>query len=109
MQHPRNTDEYKNTVLIEATIANDAMLLTKLLANGADPNFVEDYAGVTALHHAADRGCYEAALVLLTAGAEIKEENLFGITPIQVAKNQQHHRLVDLFSKFLRIYSEIAQ
>lgn len=107
--HSQSPDEFKNTVLIEATIANDAGLLTKLLVNGADPNFVEDYAGVTALHHAADRGCYEAALVLLTAGAEIKEENLFGITPVQVAKNQQHHRLVELFNKFLRTYSATVQ
>jgi ankyrin repeat protein len=95
----------KNVDIIEAAIENNIELLTQLLIKGNNPNFVEDVAGVTPLHYAATHGSYEAALLLLTAGATIKKEILLGETPIQSALNKKHERLYKLLVKVSSVSS----
>ncbi len=90
----------KNLPIMEATVRNNLKRLSQLLASGADPNAVEDHAGVTPLHHAAACGHYEAALLLLTAGAMLLKENFSNITPLDIARSRNDKRLVALFSCF---------
>lgn len=75
-------------LLIKAVIENDLGLLAQLLAQGANPNYVEDYLEVTPLHYAASLGFYDAALLLLTAGANNNEEKLLKMTPLQIAQEK---------------------
>lgn len=85
--------------IIIATLSNNLTQLTWLLINGADPNEVEDDARVTPLHYAACYGHYDAAILLLTAGAKIKKDRIFRENPIQVAFAHNQHQLVELFTR----------
>lgn len=96
----------KKMDIIDAAIENNIELLTQLLIKGTNPNFVEDAAGVTPLHHAAAHGSYEATLLLLTAGATIKKEMLGDDTPIQSALNRKHERLYKLLVKVSSVSSD---
>ena len=51
--------------IINAVMKNNTARLVSLLRNGADPNFTEDYAGITPLHYAAQYDSLEAATLLM--------------------------------------------
>ena len=94
--------------VIQATIENDIQQLSTLLMNGADPNLTEDIARVTPLHYAASQGLYEAALLLLTAGAKLTEEAISDKTPTELARMNNQFHLVSLFNCFFPNPSKIA-
>ncbi|KAK9902460.1 hypothetical protein M0R45_001699 [Rubus argutus] len=78
-------DTFGNTPLLEA-IKNghergDSDFLTKLLANGIDPNS-KGYDQRTPLHIAASEGLYLMAKLLLEAGASVFSKDRWGNTPL---------------------------
>ncbi len=87
--------------IIQAIIDHDLQTLTWLLINRADPNYIEDDAGLTPLHYAASEGLYEAALILLTVGAKLTAEKIFNMTPIEIAQMNKQINLVTLFKQLI--------
>ena len=57
-----------NLSLLIASHAGDLDTVKKLLEEGCDPNFFEDCSELTCLHHAAARGHYEVAKLLIKHG-----------------------------------------
>ncbi len=87
--------------LIEAVCNNDQSTLIELIKQGVDLNATEDEAGITALHHAVQRNLPEIVTLLLLAGADPEAETCEGATPLDVAKFNKHHHLVDLIMRFM--------
>lgn len=77
-------DRAGRTPLHYAALANDADAVSKLLAEGADPN-VADRSGFTPLHFAAEQGAIAAAEILLAAGAQVDATDSHGNTPLAAA------------------------
>jgi len=71
--------------LIDAVVKNDTRAVSKLLANGIDPNIIEDEANVTPLHYAAQNNSLEAALKLIIAGARVNAVTEDGYIPLDIA------------------------
>jgi ankyrin repeat protein len=86
--------------LIQAILDNDLHKLTALLLEGLNPNAAEDQGSFTPLHYAASEGLFEAAFLLLTAGAKSLQKNACGVTPLDIARLYKHSRLVQLFLRF---------
>lgn len=78
----RRRDERGNTALHWAALANDAELVTKLLASGSDPQ-ATNAAGATPLHYGT--GNSEVIRLLLRAGAKPNARSLAGATPFHAA------------------------
>tara|TARA_B100000475_G_scaffold53707_1_gene36964 strand:- start:454 stop:1440 length:987 start_codon:yes stop_codon:yes gene_type:complete len=72
-------------VLGEAASNGDMDLLTRALADGADPNAVVRPMGVRALHAAVKGGSIEVVHALLEAGADLELGDRDGYTPLMVA------------------------
>lgn len=85
--------------LSDAVIKNDATQVSKLLAQGIDPNFVEDDACVTPLHHAAQNDSLEAAVVLVNAGARTDSLTHDGYTPLEIAKMHGSNKMVKFLTE----------
>jgi ankyrin repeat protein len=64
-----------------------------LLANGADPNGVDEFGG-TALHSAAEAASAECVKLLLDAGAEARRNNDVESEPIHMADSEVVIRLL---------------
>lgn len=62
----------------------------RLLAQGADPNYYNEEKGSTPLHVAAKSGQASQNELLLVYGANIMAIDHQGLTPIEVAKNNNH-------------------
>jgi ankyrin repeat protein len=73
-------DKEGRTPLHYAALANDADVVSRLLAGGADPN-AADRLGFTPLHFAAQEGAITPAQLLLAAGAQVDAANSYGNTP----------------------------
>lgn len=67
-----------------AAMDGDDGEVTRLLAEGSDPNAV-DRNGWTALHFAAQQGAATTAAVLLDAGTEVDLADIHGNTPLWTA------------------------
>ena len=73
---------------------DDAGLLQRLLAGGADPNEVvyssasAYHRGMTALHAAAERDLRECCALLVAAGARVDATTNYGCTPLHLAARQ---------------------
>ena len=67
--------------LLDAVIDGDAKMLERLLAQGADVN-VQDSAGWSALHFAAQRQDADQIRRLLAAGADVEATDAYGNTPL---------------------------
>ena len=65
-----------NEKLWEASRSGDAVLIGRLLGQGAEVNSTTRY-GVTALHFASDKGHLEAVRLLLSRGAEVNASDTF--------------------------------
>lgn len=83
-------------LLIGAVCHGSLQVVQRLLAAGASPND-GDSMGRTALHAAAEKDDFEAALrLLLDAGADASKEDLFGETPMDVAERCGSSRCADV-------------
>ena len=74
-------DRERRTPLHYAAMEDDIAAVSRLLAEGADPN-AADRAGLTPLHFAALYRAVAAAELLLAAGAEIEARDRYGNTPL---------------------------
>ncbi|WP_331758601.1 ankyrin repeat domain-containing protein (plasmid) [Nocardia sp. NBC_01377] len=78
--------DFLRTVLM--TVVCDESSVRMLLEAGADPN-VQDVAGTTALHCAAQNGCYRSMLELLDAGADPTLKDQIGCTPRDIMRTRE--------------------
>jgi len=87
--------------LIEAVINNNADAVRNILLLGADPNYCQDEANVTPLHHAAQHNAVGVVVLLLTAGANIHARTIpEGQTPLDVAILFKHKEMKALLEKY---------
>jgi GNAT superfamily N-acetyltransferase len=80
--------------LLQALLAGNAVRVAGLLARGADPD-AADAHGVTALHHACQRGDVTVVAALLRAGANMNARDEDGRTPLMVAAAFGHDLCVE--------------
>ena len=77
---------------------DDAGLLQRLLAGGADPNEVvyssasAYHRGMTALHAAAERDLRGCCALLVAAGARVDATTNYGCTPLHLARHFHHRK-----------------
>ena len=81
--------------LIEAVCRHDVHQARNLLAQGVDPNAVEDWAGITPLHYAVVYQCHAIASLLLKAGARL-QPNVDGDTPDRLAVELEDDLMIAL-------------
>jgi ankyrin repeat protein len=85
------------TPLTAAALAGSAEVAEMLLARGADVQ-ARNAGGFTPLHAAAYSGSLPVAVLLLDRGARLEDaNNKAGVTPLLVAAEQNHPRVVELF------------
>ncbi|MDD9895950.1 MAG: ankyrin repeat domain-containing protein [Gammaproteobacteria bacterium] len=83
------------TPLIDAARNQDSGLLTRLLADGADPNGSQA-DGATALHWAAYRVDHDLARLLIEAGADVNAANRLNATALYLAAKAGDAGLISL-------------
>ena len=91
-----NVDAQDNdgrTVIHKAVIANDLVVLEKLLTKKADLS-IRDIHGRTALHHTQWHGNYKIARWLIAAGADMNLPDNSGFTLLNYAAIFGHTRLI---------------
>lgn len=86
-------DNDGRTVIHKAVIANDLVVLEKLLTKKADLS-IKDIHGRTALHHTQWHGNYKIARWLIAAGADMNLPDNSGFTLLNYAAIFGHTRLV---------------
>ncbi len=92
-------DNYGETALLAAVVANREELVKLLIAKGADVD-AADNLGDTPLHAAAEYGSYETAGLLVAANARVNEENKVGDRPLDLARaSYSDERVADLLRK----------
>lgn len=78
----------------------DVVKMRRALKMGADPNMSSvhqnDGNGCTALRTAAIFGEYDAAKLLIDAGADVNMKDIVGKTPLDYAIENGHEDIVDL-------------
>ncbi len=80
--------------LIEATLAGNSEVVSRLLEQGTDPNLV--YNTNTALTYAARDGFTDIARLLIDHGANVNWIDGEGVTPLILASFKDHIELVEL-------------
>jgi ankyrin repeat protein len=86
-------DNDGRTVIHKAVIANDLVVLEKLLTKKADLS-IRDIHGRTALHHTQWHGNYKIARWLIAAGADMNLPDNSGFTLLNYAAIFGHTRLI---------------
>ena len=86
-------DNDKRTVIHKAVIADDLVVVEKLLTKKADLSLV-DIHGRTALHHTQWHGNYKIARWLIAAGANMNQPDNSGFTLLNYAAIFGHAKLV---------------
>ena len=86
-------DNDGRTVVHKAVIANDLLVLEKILTKKADLTLT-DVHGRTALHHTQWHGNYKIARWLIAAGADMNQPDKSGFTLLNYAAIFGHARLV---------------
>ena len=86
-------DNHGKTVIHKAVIANDLVVVEKLLTKKADLT-IKDNHGRTALHHTQWHGNYKIARWLIAAGADINQPDNSGFTLLNYAAIFGHIKLV---------------
>ncbi|KAG6413210.1 hypothetical protein SASPL_125917 [Salvia splendens] len=81
--------------LCEAVARNELDFVTRLLANGINPNS-KNYNLQTPLHLAAAEGLFQVSVVLLQNGASVFAADRWGRTPLDEARVGGDHKLVQL-------------
>jgi ankyrin repeat protein len=89
-------DVYGWTPLMRAVHTNRYAAVAAFLEIGDVRLDAVDETGATALHHAAAEGHLEIARILLDKGAPVSAENSQGLTPMAVARRQEHEEMVRL-------------
>lgn len=86
-------------VMLAAQRRDTLELLRAMFRTQQDPD-LSDAAGMTAMHHAAEKGNVDVLLFLVNEGAALNPENLQGNTPLHLAtKNQKSKAVTALLSK----------
>lgn len=67
---------------------------------------LQDYAGNTALHTAAEYGNHEVLLSLLQTAADPTVENSHGLTALSVAQEQGHFECIDILKEYVAFAQE---
>ncbi|MDZ7817695.1 MAG: ankyrin repeat domain-containing protein [Aliarcobacter sp.] len=89
-----NIQDYDGrTVIHKAVIANDLIVVEKLLTKKADLT-LQDIHGRTALHHTQWHGNYKIARWLIAAGADMNQPDNSGFTLLNYAAIFGHIRLI---------------
>src|SRR6266446_2515048 len=78
-----------------AAIRNDTAMIRALLDAGANINSA-NRTGFTSLHHAAEAGSKEAAILLITNGANLALRNMHEQTPEQTATASHHSEIAEI-------------
>ena len=86
---------YGFTPLHYACASNDLVSVTRLFAEGVDPNIADIY-GETCVHLAAQNGFVPVLKALINARADLNIRNQQGDTPLHVACNHQHTEAIKL-------------
>jgi ankyrin repeat protein len=86
-------DKYKRFPIHHAIINGHAKVASLLLQNGSDWNAV-DSSGNSCLHYAAAGGYFQCVDLLMKHGAEINAENMWKVTPINIAMLMNHVGMV---------------
>lgn len=86
-------DNDGRTVIHKAVIANDLVVVEKILTKKADLT-ITDIHGRTALHHTQWHGNYKIARWLIAAGADMNQPDKSGFTLLNYAAIFGHARLV---------------
>jgi 26S proteasome non-ATPase regulatory subunit 10 len=81
----RVKDKRGQLALHRAAAGGSAPMIKLLLGEGKSPLNATDMDGMTALHHAISEGHGDAALLLLTSGAEFDKEAGDGSLPLDLA------------------------
>jgi len=84
------------SALVQAVSANDTNTVQSLISKGANVNQRFGKMGETVLFRAALWGRYEAAALLLGAGADLSVTNKWGNTPFQIAASRGHRAVAEL-------------
>lgn len=88
--------------LIVAVIDNNINRIKILLQKGVDPNGYLDEAKLRPLHFAAQNNSFEAAKLLITAGADINACTDDQERVIDIAKLHKHDKFVDFLLRFIK-------
>ena len=86
-------DKFKKLPIHHAIINGHAKVASLLLQNGSDWNSV-DSSGNSCLHYAAAFGQHQCVELLMRHGAEINAENMWKVTPINIAMLMNHVGMV---------------
>jgi ankyrin repeat protein len=84
-----------------AALFNQARMVTWLVERNADVRLVNK-TGFTALHHAAEKGAYNAVEALLKAGADPNAVLPSGSTPLAVARQRNYRDVVRILEPVTR-------
>jgi ankyrin repeat protein len=104
VHHQAMNPIYVMTALIRAAQQNDIKTVYLLLGRGASVHTTDKF-GWTALHHAACRGCIEAAALLIGAGADPEAKAIVegmsqgGARPLDIAALYGHHGFIRFLVK----------
>lgn len=86
--------------LYRATRNKHAAIVRALLENKADPNTVASTDnGMTPLHQAVKSGREDLVFALLDAGARADLPDVLGVTPLELARQENLHNIVALLEK----------
>jgi hypothetical protein len=81
--------------LIKAVRSRDIKRVKELLEKGANPN-AKDKNELTPLHHVAEVGSLDIAMLLINKGANVNAKSFTGHTPLHVAANSGNLPVVEL-------------
>nr|CAX74742.1 Ankyrin,domain-containing protein [Schistosoma japonicum] len=79
--------------LCDAARQSDIKALSKSIANGVNPDFIDGF-GKTAVHYAAANGSYESVKLLVANKASVNIWDANGTTPLHLAAKGNHPRVV---------------
>lgn len=90
----RVRDRRGQLALHRAAAGGSVPVLRELLGRGKSPVNASDVDGMTALHHAVSEGHGDAALLLLTSGAEFDRKDGEGRTALECAPDAKTRRFI---------------
>ncbi|KAJ4458847.1 putative Ser/Thr phosphatase family protein [Paratrimastix pyriformis] len=99
-------DEHEQTMLFCAARTGRLQVATFLLDHGANPNWVDESTGGTALHAASWGGHLDCARLLVSRGADPRFRNGLGARPIDEARAAHHDLIVEYFLGEVRMAAD---
>lgn len=85
--------------LIEAIVRNDIIALMHILQNGVDPNEFHNEVNLAPLHFAVQNNSLDAVILLITAGADPKLKTDDELTALDIARNNNNEKMINLLLK----------